>query len=81
MSLKEHLKAYSRDERNALAVRCGTSLGHLTNVANGFRRCSPELAVALERETSGSVNRQSLFVGTWQLIWPELAKLPEATNA
>lgn len=76
MALKEHLKAYSRARRSELAYRCGTTLGHITNVSYGYKRCSAELAAAIERETNGAVTRRDLRPDDWHLIWPELAQAP-----
>lgn len=73
MPLKEHLKAYSREKRGELAVRCGTTLGHITNISYGYKNCSEKLAVAIERETFGAVTRRDLRPDDWQQIWPELA--------
>jgi hypothetical protein len=41
--------------REAFAVRCGSSLGHLRNVMYGLRTCAEELGVALERESGGAL--------------------------
>ena len=61
-----------RPDRAAFAIRCDTSLGHLTNVAYGYKPCSPELAVSIERESGGAVKRQELRPDDWTRIWPEL---------
>lgn len=60
MGLREYWKSLSPDGRNALAERCETTTGHLTNVAYGTRSCSVKLAVALERETNGKFSCESL---------------------
>jgi DNA-binding transcriptional regulator YdaS (Cro superfamily) len=76
MLLKPYLKTLdSEPAREAFAARCGTSLGHLTNVANGHRSCSTELAVAIERESKKSVTRPELCPDTWSARWPELVRL------
>lgn len=58
-------------DRKALAERCGTTEAHMRNVAYG-KPCSPELAAAIERETSGQVTRPEMRPADWHKIWPEL---------
>lgn len=55
MQLKAFLKSMTVADRRSFAERCETTLGHLSNVAYGSRTCSPELAVALDRESHGRV--------------------------
>lgn len=81
MVLKNYLKKYTREERSALASRCGTTLGHLTNVSYGYKSCSAELAAALERETRGAVKRRDMCPSNWRQIWPELAAKTPSTPA
>ncbi|WP_369064759.1 helix-turn-helix domain-containing protein [Burkholderia gladioli] len=52
-SLIDIWRSLSRVQREDLAARCGTTANHLRNVAYRLKRCSPGLAVALERETCG----------------------------
>lgn len=56
-----------------MAARCGTTLGHLTNVSYGYKECGPALAVAIEMDTRRVVTRKELRQHDWHLIWPELA--------
>jgi len=79
-TLKQYLAASEKDERADFAKRCGTTLGHLQNVAYGVRLPSAELSAAIERESGKAVTRRDLHPETWQLIWPELAE-PEAKGA
>lgn len=72
MKLIDHLKSMSRRERAEFADRCRTTLGHINNVAYGYKPCSPELAVSVEQESGGSVTRQELRPTDWRRIWPEL---------
>lgn len=87
MSLKSHLTSIAVPEQERLALDCRTTLGHLRNVAYGFRIASAALASALEHRTSGAVTRKDLRPDDWHLIWPELteatpqAKTVEAGNA
>jgi hypothetical protein len=72
MDLKQYLKSLADEAaREAFAISCGTTLGHLTNVAYG-KTCGPALAVALEQKTDGVLRRIALRPDDWHLIWPEL---------
>lgn len=72
MDLKTYLGALPPDSRDPFAVACGTTRGHMQNVMYGFRPCSPELAVQIERATSQAVRRWDLRPEDWHRIWPEL---------
>ena len=72
MELINYLKTLPFPDRDALAKKSETSVGHLQNVAYGYRPCSPEMAVLLERNTGNAVTRRDLRPDDWQAIWPEL---------
>lgn len=72
MKLKSFLKTLSPVEASEFAARCHTSIGHLRNVASGFRPCATDLAVCIERESGRHVTRQELRTD-WARHWPELA--------
>ena len=74
MELKPFLMSLSMADRKAFALRCGTSLGHLNNIASGYnnKTCSTELAVAIERESKKVVTRPELCPESWTARWPEL---------
>lgn len=55
MDLKTHLNSLNRRGKEQFALRLGTSVGFLAQIAYGHRRCSPDLAIAIERETGGAV--------------------------
>ena len=46
-------------EREAFAKRCGTSRGHLTNIAYG-KPCAESLAINIERESGGAVRCEDI---------------------
>lgn len=71
MDLKPYLHSMTRPEREALAVACDTTLGHLTNVSYG-KTCSPALAALLELHTGGAVMRWDMRPDDWHVIWREL---------
>lgn len=60
MTLHEYLKDLDKASIEALASRCKTSTGQLKQVAYGFRRASPVLAIDLDRETQGAVPCEAL---------------------
>jgi len=78
MDLKTYLKSLPADaDREAFALRCGTTLGHMRNVMYGYKPCATDLAVSIERESARAVTRQELR-DDWARHWPELA--PAAAN-
>lgn len=80
MKLIDHLRQITAEQRQSLAQSCATSLGHLRNVAYGYRPCGAALAVRIEQGTSGHVTRRDLCPDDWQDIWPELADAQEKTT-
>lgn len=74
MNLKDHLASLDPVKEANLAAASGATVGHLRNVASGFRAASPILASAIELATAGAVTRRDLRPDDWRLIWPELAK-------
>jgi DNA-binding transcriptional regulator YdaS (Cro superfamily) len=60
MKLLPYLKTLSPDRRRIFAARCDTSLGHMTNVAYGYKPCAESLAIAIERESAGAVTVEEL---------------------
>lgn len=73
MDLKTFFFGLPQEEREMFARKCSTSVGHIRNVAYGDRTASVELAVSIERESGGQVNRVDMFPDSYQLKWPELA--------
>jgi DNA-binding transcriptional regulator YdaS (Cro superfamily) len=55
MNLKTYLRILSVDRREDFARHCNCTLQHLKFVAYGAKRCSPDLALAIERESGGAV--------------------------
>jgi len=60
MGLHQYLSKFPRDQREEFARRCDTTLGHLNNVMYGYKPCSIELAVAIERESDQEIAAESL---------------------
>lgn len=60
MNIRDYLKQMNRDQRTDFAKRCGTSLGHLQNVAYGYKPCNPDLAMAIEEESGHAVKVETL---------------------
>ena len=79
MSLNAYLhRLPTDDDRDAFAVACGTSIGHLRNVGYGSRTASAALARAVEQQSKRSVMRWHLRPDDWFRIWPELVRLKGA---
>lgn len=71
--LRTYLRGLADDrQRKSFAETCGTTIGHLRNVAYGLRPLAAETCVSVERATSGTVTRRDLRPDDWWLIWPEL---------
>lgn len=69
MKLLDYLKTMPIEERDIFAVNCGTSLGHLNNVAYGYRPCGEKLAVDIERESEANVTVEELCPSVdWKVI-------------
>ena len=79
MELKKYIANLAPADRECFAEKVGTTKGHLQNAAYGYRACSPELAVAIERFTNKQVTRQELRPDDFWLIWPDLKK-PKSTQ-
>lgn len=60
MDLKTYLFALPMPQRIQFAEGCGTTYGHLRNVAYGLKPCSPELAMRVEEESAGKVRVESM---------------------
>jgi DNA-binding transcriptional regulator YdaS (Cro superfamily) len=71
MDLKAYFSPLSPEQKQELADKCGTSVGHLRNVANG-KTCGPALATALERATDSQVTRKDMRPADCWLIWPDI---------
>jgi DNA-binding transcriptional regulator YdaS (Cro superfamily) len=55
MKLKPFLQTMTLVEREAFAKACKSGSSHLNNVSYGYRPCSPELAIRIERASGGKV--------------------------
>lgn len=73
MDLKTYLSPMSGEDRDAFARKCGTSRGHLQNVAFYGKPCAPALATAIEVNSGCTVTRREMRAD-WRAIWPELAE-------
>ena len=76
MSLKDYITALPADQREAFALRCGTTVGHLNNVMYGYKTASPWFAVAIERETGSAIKRQKTCATTGAICGPSLLRRP-----
>jgi DNA-binding transcriptional regulator YdaS (Cro superfamily) len=81
MQLLDHLRALkTREAQEAFAARVGSSIGHLRNVAYGYKPCATDLAVAIEADTKGAVQRRTLRPNDYWRHWPDL-KPPRVQRA
>ncbi len=76
--LHDYLKAKTQSQRATFAIRCGTTNGHMNNVALGWKPCSAALAVAIERESKGEIRCEAMCPG---VDWAVVRKRTRATAA
>lgn len=69
MELLDYLKPMEVAEREQFAVRVGTTLNHLMNVAYKMRRASAALAAQIAIESGGKVPLAVTRSHDWKLIW------------
>ncbi len=67
----------SVQHRRHLATRCGVHELYLWQVLTGRKIASPKLAAQLERESLGTLTRQTLRPNDYWDIWPDLVKLKD----
>lgn len=72
MTLKLYLSRMLPPEREAFALRVGTTAGHLKNVARGDASCNAKLANQIAIASAGAVTRQMLCPDDYWEIWPDL---------
>ena len=60
MTLQEYFNDKKRGSKDALARELGITRTWMSQLINGRQVCSPELAVEIERLTSGAVTRKDL---------------------
>lgn len=60
MTLLDYIKGLEKDELAAFAEACSTSVGQLKQVAYGHRRAGAALAIAIDRNSGGKVQCESL---------------------
>ena len=56
----QSLKSMPIEARRALALRVGTNLAYMYQIANGDRQASPQLANRIHQATNGAVRREEL---------------------
>lgn len=79
MNLNLYLKTMTVPEREVFAAKCQASLGHLQNVAYGYKPCAEKLAVRIEKNSHKAVLREELCPD-WMDIWPELIRLKRSRS-
>jgi DNA-binding transcriptional regulator YdaS (Cro superfamily) len=72
MKLAAFLKRFEPDARADFALRVGTTLGHLNNVAYASRTASAALTRSISKQSDGQVREWDLRPDDWHLIWTEL---------
>ena len=74
MDLRTYIYSLTVEDRIAFAKKCDTSRHHLQNCAYGYKPIGAKLAVAIERESRGALNVDSVLPAKWQRVkdksWP-----------
>lgn len=73
MKLLDYIKGLSKEQVEAFAAQCATTVGQLKQVAYG-RRVGAELAIAIDRSTGGEVSCEDLRP---DIDWQYLRKNPK----
>lgn len=55
MNLKTYFLGLPKAEREDFAARCGTTVGHMANIAYGCKPCGETLAINIERESGRKI--------------------------
>ena len=69
MELLDYIRPLEAEALEAFAVRVGTTVAHLRNVAYGSRVASAALAAQIQVATNGAVQVSQLRPKDWHLVW------------
>lgn len=78
MNFREYVMGLAKPERKIFAEKCGVSLGHLHNVAYGYKPCTAELAIAVEQHSAGALTCEIMVP---QINWAYLRRPVEAESS
>lgn len=70
--LLAYLNSLSPADREAFAVKCGTTVGYIRRACSGGLALKAQTCVLIERESGGAVSRKDLRPNDWLETWPEL---------
>jgi len=60
MQLKDFFLQLSKDDREAFASKCDTTVDYIKQIMYGNRPCKAELAISIDRESNGAVKCEDL---------------------
>jgi DNA-binding transcriptional regulator YdaS (Cro superfamily) len=69
MELLDFIRPLDSEALEGFAVRVGTTVAHLRNVAYGSRVASAALAAQIQVATDGAVQVSQLRPKDWHLVW------------
>jgi DNA-binding transcriptional regulator YdaS (Cro superfamily) len=75
MTLHEYFNSLTKEQREAFAKRCETSVDYLIQLSLGYRQPKVELAVRISKESGGQVTCEGLLP---DVDWKYLRKQPRA---
>jgi DNA-binding transcriptional regulator YdaS (Cro superfamily) len=67
-------------DRKRLAEKIGVNEQYLYQCLTGRRDMDHAVAMQAEKDTDGELKRQMLCQKTYQLVWPDLEPLDQASN-
>lgn len=59
-TLKAYVLPFNEQQKEDFAQRCGTTFGYMKLVMYGVRKCNPDLAINIDRESHGVVRCDDL---------------------
>lgn len=78
MDLLSFKRTLTKEAWEQFARDCGTSPGHLRNVAYGTAKANAALTRQVYEQSHGAVPVWELRPSDWHTTWPELASMPGA---
>ena len=60
MQLRSYLNALPKDDREAFADRCGTTVGYLRKAISAGQRIGESTVINIERESGGAIRCEDL---------------------
>ena len=74
-TFKDFFFGLVKQDREDFAIKCGTTVGQMRQIAYGNRPCNPSLAINIDRESFGRVLCDELCPDTdWNYIRQQMSR-------